>query len=445
MVDIKRKKKHNSIVISNRLNESQFKMSKLDQKLFFYCITHQDLESKGFSDEGMQFTIKEFANMLGVTSDNIYRDLRNITKRFLTNVVEVYKPEEDKLIQMNVTRQVQYMYGEGTLNIVLNESIKPYLVNLKKNFTQYSLQETLSFKSAYSMRIYQLINQYAYRGEVEYSIDDLKFILNIGENTYKHYGLFKRKTLKVAKTEIEAKTAIRFHYEEIKQGRKVVAIRIVITEAPKREPVEEVEDRFVLDEPETKDIFTDYTEEQPPQSFQDIKKGSKQPTFIPKIVSTKQVSVYSPFEERLHLLGLEPNLVRDLIYRWSEEYLTYILDTTGVEDNTGVTNKAGYFLSIIDQYQQSYQVHKKKIEEAEQALKEWEEKERNEQEVVASQERSQNQEFTQWCEENPIKLSQTLSDARRRFPGFKSVEFTTNPRTASEKSLFGLVMSNWSI
>ena len=139
------------------------------------------------------------------------------------------------------------------------------------------------------MRIYQLISQNAYKEEFEYRLDDLKFILNIGKDAYKHYGLFKQRALNVAKKEIEKKTPIRFEFKEIKEGRKVVSIRFLIKHMPKRDYTEKVNE----EEPETKDIFTDYPEESQQPSFQDIKRGTpNQPTLIPKVISAQEVPVY---------------------------------------------------------------------------------------------------------------------------------------------------------
>ena len=59
-------------------------------------------------------------------------------------------------------------------------------------------------------------------------IDDLKYKLGCPES-YKNYAIFKQKVLDMAFKEINKSGDIKFKYESIKKGRKVISIKFIIT------------------------------------------------------------------------------------------------------------------------------------------------------------------------------------------------------------------------
>ena len=108
--------------------------------------------------------------------------------------------------------------------------MKPYLLQLKENFTRYELIYTLYFKSKYTIRLYELVNSIHYRELEEYrsvfSLEELRKAL--GGETYTEYRDFKRRVLDVAVNEINAHSDKQVSYTPIKKGRNVVAIELCI-------------------------------------------------------------------------------------------------------------------------------------------------------------------------------------------------------------------------
>ena len=51
----------------------------------------------------------------------------------------------------------------GIVKIRIDEDLVPYLYELKERFTQYQLYNILAMKSAFSVRIYELMKSYEYQ------------------------------------------------------------------------------------------------------------------------------------------------------------------------------------------------------------------------------------------------------------------------------------------
>ena len=105
----------------------------------------------------------------------------------------------------------------------------------------------MALQSAHSIRIYELLKQYEKIGSRVFDLDELKLVLVVQE-LYKRNNDFKRFVIDRAKKELHKHCDITFDYDEIKKGRKIVAVRFYISSkkkdkatvptAPVEEPLE---------------------------------------------------------------------------------------------------------------------------------------------------------------------------------------------------------------
>ena len=105
--------------------------------------------------------------------------------------------------------------------------LRPYLLELKREFTSYKLENVVQLKSTYAIRIYELLKQYEKIQERTFLFKDLRKLLG-AEDIYPAYGNFKQRVLMPAQKELKAKTDISFKLEEIKSGRRVTKIKFII-------------------------------------------------------------------------------------------------------------------------------------------------------------------------------------------------------------------------
>lgn len=111
----------------------------------------------------------------------------------------------------------------------------PYLFDLKQRFTQYKLIQVLGMKSAFSIRVYELVKSYANMKRAEFEIDELKRLLMVQDvKSYANFKDFRRFVLETALREINEYTDLDVSFQTVKKGRKV--IRVVFDIAEKKEP-----------------------------------------------------------------------------------------------------------------------------------------------------------------------------------------------------------------
>jgi len=177
-------------------------------------------------------TIKKFASLLQIDESNVYKFADEITNDIIRNPVYIKKVDgrNIKWIKIPWVTKCEYNSDMG-IAIKLNEELKPFLINLKEHYTQYTLQEVLAMKSVYAIRIFEIIQSRIMSKilpkegtEIEISVKEIRECCDC-EDKYAEFKNLKVKVLDKAKNEINRVTMYRLDYSYIKNGRSVVAIK----------------------------------------------------------------------------------------------------------------------------------------------------------------------------------------------------------------------------
>jgi hypothetical protein len=217
-------KSHNLVTKSNMLIEANYKLGMVEQKIILCLASHIQPHDDDFKTYTLP--IKEFNKLLGLKGHPKYKELREITKELMQKPFEVRI--DKSVIQVSWLSYVAYNENEGTIDLRFDPFLKPYLLQLKREFTSYKLENVVKLKSAYSIRIYELLKQYEKLHERTLLLTDLRKMLG-AEDIYPAYGNFKQRVLLAAQKELQKKTDLNFKIEEIKSGRKVTKIKFIIS------------------------------------------------------------------------------------------------------------------------------------------------------------------------------------------------------------------------
>ncbi|MDD5277497.1 MAG: replication initiation protein [Methylovulum sp.] len=226
MAKIKKKPLLASLIVTqaNELVESRYNLTLGEQRLIFTMIARIQPDDEDFKPYSI--SLHELADFLGINKNHVYADCKKITKNLLGKVVEIQEP--GRLLQTHWVSSADYMDGTGAVNLTFDPLLKPYLLQLKGNFTSSRLEMLLSFKSQYTMRMYALLKQYERLKEREIGLQQLRDMLGIRKDQYKLYSNFRDRILEPTQKELAEKADLYFEFDEIKQGRAVGAIRFLI-------------------------------------------------------------------------------------------------------------------------------------------------------------------------------------------------------------------------
>lgn len=149
--------------------------------------------------------------------------------------------EEGEEVLIRWVEKAKVDRGKGIIEIRLDNDLKKYVVGLHGNFTQYTMLNTLTMSSTYSIAIYELLKSYSYNhSTITFRLDELRKHLGC-INKYPSFKEFRRNVLEVSRREINLYTDLDITYEKLREGREVTAIKYYITKKAHDEYLETIE------------------------------------------------------------------------------------------------------------------------------------------------------------------------------------------------------------
>ena len=239
------------VVEHNSLITSIAKMDKTPLKMFELAVSCIDTEEPP-KDHTVYLSKEELFAFFKV-SDN---DKHSRFKQAVENMQKqaFFKIKEKKEHGFEFENIVPIPYVKWTdyhdeVTIRFSPEIMPYLINLKKNFTQHALSDLAELNSKHSIILYRWLSMnynqyeyYSYKGgrreeQVEayrnpsISIRELREMTDT-INDYKRFTHFETRVLKEPLEEINEHTSFNVSYDKIKKGRSIDSIVFHITKKP---------------------------------------------------------------------------------------------------------------------------------------------------------------------------------------------------------------------
>ena len=223
MGNLKRSTSRNIAIQHNRLINSRHTLTLAEQKLFLAMVAQIQPDDRDF--ETYRIDIHDFVELTGTKHKGVHEQAQKITENLLTKVVKINLPNGD-VLQTHFLGHAKYKNGKGYVEVSFYPELRPYLLELKKNFTGYDIRNILPLSSKYAIRIYELLKQFRTVGERRIFVDELIALLAIPESY--SYGRLKKYILIPAQKSLEKHTDLYFSFEEIKQNRKVMQLKFTI-------------------------------------------------------------------------------------------------------------------------------------------------------------------------------------------------------------------------
>jgi plasmid replication initiation protein len=239
----------------NRLAEARYELTPREQKLVLYVISMIEPEDEFFKLH--KINVKHFAEIAGLDSNALYKELREVALQIkskplvINGHIEPGDTNPTELITSWFADVVIQPNGDGYIGVSISERLKPYLLQVKREFFRYRLAYVLHLRSGYAIRLYQWAKRWQYAGKRRISIDELRVVMgtveltpkgNISKTLLALYKDFKKRALLPAVTEINQKTDIFVSFIENKiQGAKAVeSLTFTISENANKSELEAV-------------------------------------------------------------------------------------------------------------------------------------------------------------------------------------------------------------
>lgn len=223
----------------NVITQARYDYTACQLDILFYLLSQ--LKKGDALDKQYTIYVKDVERLTGRQWN--YQQLREATADMGSRMFEVEK--ERTYEQLWMFQKVEYIKGKGCLQILLAEPIRPYVFNLKENFTSYQLHSALKLSSKYAKRIYQLASQWKDKVTTRtYSLDEFKEMLYLKDpkgkkpEQFQNISQLKARVLDIAVRQVTEHTDLKIDYLLIKNSRAYESVRFTITrQQPQQLPI----------------------------------------------------------------------------------------------------------------------------------------------------------------------------------------------------------------
>lgn len=295
--------KNKLIAQDNLVTTARYEMSSLEKNIIYSVMAQ--IEDNDPPSKFYKISISDIED----TKDVRVRQERfdEAIKKLLTRELVIVKPDGSKL-RITVISSADYDL-DGHVEIGIDLKMRPYLFELKKNFTVFSLEIATSLKSKYSKRLYEMLCQFKSTGFLRISVQELRERFQLSDEQYERWSNFEKNVLKTAQMEINEKSDFKFDYHLKKQKKRIVSVE------------------FIFRKPETNSGLT------------------------PVITIPMVVAPYSPINprivERLENYGLITEQINKIAIKHAEKTINKQLYELDCNKET-VKNTAAYLLKIFE-------------------------------------------------------------------------------------------------
>lgn len=234
-----------------------------------YCVTRDDFIRLGVHPDTVAREIRTASKDLMKKSLFIDTEVGELEFHWLSEVLRYDKNAEEKLKAKypnpeDYSKYIQMLRAYNLMDslmpsdddnvvvrLVFNERIVPFLSELRKNFTQFNIEDVAGFSSSYSMRIYQAMMQFKSTGYRKIKLTDLRYMLALGDK-YEATKDLKVRVIDTAVNEINEKSPYKVTYKMLKTGRKFTHLELNF----KKKKTEVDTNRNVQRDDNTADMFT---------------------------------------------------------------------------------------------------------------------------------------------------------------------------------------------
>jgi plasmid replication initiation protein len=327
---------------ANDLVEGKYKFDIWEMRIFTKMVTLIQHDDKAFKE--YKIYLKDIIQYFGLQRDGRnYQHLKDSALRLMSRIVKVVVKDVDGLQELNtpiVGAVKNPLYNDDDddnvyIKISFHPDLKPFLLDLKSRYVVYDARNILRLPSTYSIRIYELLKQYEKIGRRKLSVQELKEMFGV-TTEYRLYANFKQRIIEKAQKDLEEHTDISFTFEEIKQGRAVVALVFYIH----------------ANEPKHQETLVRYGKSRSRKTiisnqgdlFSD---GREEETHI--IYSDSGTPFFNDVSAQVAELGIDTEVLKLLIETQSEEAILNGVAYTKMAKNAGKIkeNISGFFISAV--------------------------------------------------------------------------------------------------
>jgi plasmid replication initiation protein len=219
-----------TVIQGNQLTQASYTLTLTEKQLVLLAASQLDAHGTMNESGIVVVTAAKLSKVFDIPRNHAYKTLKAAGESlFERRIRTVRKSRRGRDIFRNARwiSAAEYEEGEGSMTLTFAPDVIPFLTNLRKQFTTLELRYVGRLPTFYSVRLYELFMMARTTGTIEYTIDELRDLLNMEDN-YQEFREFRRHVIEQSVKAINVHTDLRVTADYRSVGRKVTSIRFEI-------------------------------------------------------------------------------------------------------------------------------------------------------------------------------------------------------------------------
>lgn len=230
------------VVKHNSLNQATYSLGLVEARLVLLAIVEARSTGMGITPETyLEISAIHYAQRFNVERHTAYKSLADAAKTLFNRQVTLYGMYKDKPDRQTVrwVSGVSYVDELGIVRIRFSPDVIPLITRLESNFTWYELDQVAELKSAYAVRLYELLVQWRTTMKTpSFALTTFRDLMGLSSKQYIGMSDFKKNVLDLAVNQINTYTDLTVRYEQHKSGRTITGFSFEFKIAPRPDHLE---------------------------------------------------------------------------------------------------------------------------------------------------------------------------------------------------------------
>nr|WP_228723009.1 replication initiation protein RepM [Psychrobacter sp.]QJS05580.1 replication protein, Rep3 family [Psychrobacter sp.] len=246
------------IVKTNRLNTAIQNLTLAEIRLVQLAIIDSREKNEGLSaDKPLTIKASRYAEAFGTTRQGAYDVLKKAEENLFERRFTFLDENDGYPVKSRWISQAKYKQDKGTIEIIFTPAVVNEITRIngiEQFFTKYTLEQTSTLNSMYSVRLYELLIQWREAKKTPlFGLKVFRGQLGVDDDEYQRMCDFKSGVLDKAIKEINKQTDIKVSYEQEKDGKSIIGFKFKVLSKNKPKDTKKKDGSMDTD---TADLFT---------------------------------------------------------------------------------------------------------------------------------------------------------------------------------------------
>ena len=217
------------VAVSNEMIMARLDWSIMMHRILMVLISQIDSKT----DEQFRtqrVPVHRIRDLAQVSQKSIHEEAAEAASKLVREPIEFWSADKKDYEGYPIFAKCKYESRQGMIEAKFNEDARPFLLQLRKHFTQYRLEQAIPLSTPYAIRTYEISKMIERPGERrsrQIPVERFRSMFKL-ENKYKRHSDMRRRVIDPSVEEVNEKTDVEICCDDVRDGQTPIALNWVV-------------------------------------------------------------------------------------------------------------------------------------------------------------------------------------------------------------------------